>query len=87
MARSTKSKTPRKATKSKAATAKKPAGDQPQPTVTLEDLLKAGNEASGQARNMWLSFLVLLTYLVVALASITDRALLLNEQTTRASRG
>ncbi len=74
---------PKKAAAGKPAAAKpvvkKPATGQTDPEVSVEDLLKAVNEASAQARNMWLSFLAFITYLVVALASITDKGLLLNE--------
>ncbi len=47
--------------------------------VTSEDLLDAANDASGQARNMWLFFLGLLTYLIVTLAGTTHKNLLLND--------
>lgn len=45
---------------------------------TIEKLLRAANDASGQARNMWLGFLGLLTYLLVAIAGVTHKDLLLN---------
>ncbi len=45
---------------------------------TIENLLKAANDASGQARNGWIAFLSLLAYLFVTLASVTHKALLLN---------
>ncbi len=44
----------------------------------VEETLRSANDASRQARNMWLGFLGLLSYLVVTLASVTHKDLLLN---------
>lgn len=49
------------------------------PAAAIEALLDSANTASAQARNMWLSFLAVMTYLVVALASISDTSMFLNE--------
>lgn len=46
--------------------------------VTPDELLEASNDASAQARNMWLFFLGLLTYLIVTIAGTTHQSLLLN---------
>ncbi len=46
--------------------------------VTSEDLLEAANDASAQARNMWLFFLGLMAYLIVTIAGTTHKNLLLN---------
>ncbi|MGI9386675.1 MAG: pentapeptide repeat-containing protein [Methyloligellaceae bacterium] len=48
------------------------------PLVTSDELLEAANDASAQARNMWLFFLGLLTYLIVTIAGTTHQNLLLN---------
>ena len=48
----------------------------------LGRLLASANEASGPARNAWLAFLGLLTYLMVTLAGVTHVDLLLNSPVT-----
>jgi len=45
--------------------------------TTVDDLVKAGNEASGQARNTWISFILFGAYLAVAVGATTHRQLLL----------
>ncbi|MFB3079424.1 MAG: hypothetical protein ACE1Y4_15615, partial [Lysobacterales bacterium] len=49
-----------------------------QPQISADDLLKSANAASGTARNAWLAFLVLIAYLLVAIAGVTHTDLLLN---------
>lgn len=43
-----------------------------------EDLLVAVNDASAQARNMWLAFLGVIAYLIITIAGTTHKSLLLN---------
>lgn len=51
--------------------------DPPPPSEEyIEKLLKAANEAAGPARNSWIAFLGLATYLVISLSDITHAELL-----------
>ena len=50
----------------------------PELSKEAEKLLDAANGASDPARNAWLAFLGLLTYLLVTLGGVTDKDLLLN---------
>ena len=50
----------------------------PHPTEDAKELLDEANRASDPAWSSWLAFLLLLTYVVVTLASVSHKALLLN---------
>jgi hypothetical protein len=50
----------------------------PEPTESPRDLLEVANGASDAAWSSWLAFLLLLTYVIVTLASVSPTALLLN---------
>lgn len=50
--------------------------------VPAEAFLIAANDASAQARNMWLFFIGILTYLIVTIAGTTHTDLLLNNPIT-----
>jgi uncharacterized protein YjbI with pentapeptide repeats len=50
----------------------------PRPAEEAKDLLDEANRASDPAWSSWLAFLLLLTYVVVTLASVSHKALLLN---------
>ena len=50
----------------------------PHPSEDAKDLLDEANRASDPAWSSWLAFLLLLTYVVVTLASVSHKALLLN---------
>ena len=50
----------------------------PEPTESPRDLLEVANGASDAAWSSWLAFLLLLTYVIVTLASVSHTALLLN---------
>lgn len=52
----------------------------PQAGAGLQGLLHAVNIASGTARTAWLFFLALMGYFLVAIASVTHEALLLNKE-------
>lgn len=52
----------------------------PQTGAGLQGLLHAVNIASGSARTAWLFFLALMGYFLVAIASVTHEALLLNKE-------
>ena len=45
----------------------------------VEQLLQAGNEASGHVRNLWITFLLFGTYLAIAIGGTTHRQMLLEE--------
>jgi hypothetical protein len=46
----------------------------PPAAENAEKLLASANDASGPARNAWLAFLGLLTYLLITLAGVTQAA-------------
>ncbi len=50
----------------------------PHPSEDAKELLDEANRASDPAWSSWLAFLLLLTYVVVTLASVSHKALLLN---------
>ena len=50
----------------------------PHPTEDAKELLDEANRTSDSAWSSWLAFLLLLTYVVVTLASVSHKALLLN---------
>jgi hypothetical protein len=50
----------------------------PEPIESPRDLLEVANGASDAAWSSWLAFLLLLTYVIVTLASVSHTALLLN---------
>ena len=50
----------------------------PQPSEDVKEFLDEANRASDPAWSSWLAFLLLLTYVVVTLASVSHKALLLN---------
>jgi hypothetical protein len=50
----------------------------PRPSEDAKELLDEANRASDPAWSSWLAFLLLLTYVVVTLASVSHKALLLN---------
>ena len=48
----------------------------------FDELLRSANGASGTARNSWLAFMALITYLLVTIAGVTHVDLLLNSPIT-----
>ncbi len=54
----------------------------PRLSAAAEDLLEAANESSSAARNAWLAFLALVTYLLVTLGGVSHEDLLLNSGVT-----
>jgi uncharacterized protein YjbI with pentapeptide repeats/transposase-like protein len=55
-----------------------PGGKAPKLSEEASELLESANGASDPARNAWLAFLALLTYLLVALGGVSHKDLLLN---------
>jgi uncharacterized protein YjbI with pentapeptide repeats len=45
----------------------------------VEELLSAGNAASGRARGLWITFVLFGTYLIIAIGSTTHRQMLLEQ--------
>ena len=55
-----------------------PRGAPPKLSENAKGLLEAANESSGGAKNAWIAFLALVTYLLVTLGGVSHRDLLLN---------
>ena len=69
-------------TSSAKATKAAPRGQVPKLSDDAKGLLNAANDASNAARNAWLAFLALVTYLLVTLGGVSHKDLLLNSGVT-----